>query len=126
MIRNFVSLALILVLPAPGFSLTIQKEVKVGLKTCDIVTWTDSDGKDRSVALVRADGDGKYSGGYVEQYTFYHGADKKIEITEAPSASDASRYERGTARRASSETVKIVGMTPSPSASPALTALRRE
>jgi hypothetical protein len=78
MTRRAVSAALLLLLlPVPGLALTIQREVKVGQKTCDIVTWTDSDGKERSVALVRADGDGKFSGGYVEQYTFFHGDAKK-------------------------------------------------
>lgn len=55
---------------APG--LTIQKNVTVGTKKCDVVTWTDGNGKPRSVSFVRADGDhAGYSGGYIQQYTYY-------------------------------------------------------
>jgi hypothetical protein len=44
---------------------------KVNNKTCDVVTWTDTNGKARSVALVRADGDvNKHNGGYIERYSF--------------------------------------------------------
>lgn len=54
-----------------GPGLTIQKDVAVGTKRCDLVTWTDANGRPRSVALVRADGDPGYSGGYVQRYTYY-------------------------------------------------------
>lgn len=54
----------------PG--LTIQKNVTVGTKNCDVVTWTDSNGRQRSVSLVRADGDhAGYVGGYIQRYTYY-------------------------------------------------------
>ncbi|MBI3857334.1 MAG: hypothetical protein HY293_16730 [Planctomycetes bacterium] len=53
----------------PG--LTIQKNVAVGTKKCDVVSWTDANGKPRSVAFVRADGDhAKFSGGYIQRYTY--------------------------------------------------------
>src|SRR5260221_8885309 len=43
----------------------------VNNKTCDTVTWTDANGKARSVALVRANGDRNgYKGGYIERYTY--------------------------------------------------------
>ncbi|HZE99030.1 MAG TPA: hypothetical protein VE981_18640 [Planctomycetota bacterium] len=56
--------------------LTIQKDVvvatQVGDKHCDQVTWTDANGKPRSVWLVRARGDhAPYVGGYIEKYTYY-------------------------------------------------------
>ena len=57
-----------------GPGLTIQKNVAVGTKKCDVVTWTDANGKPRSVAFVRADGDhAKFVGGYVQRYTYYVG-----------------------------------------------------
>lgn len=43
-------------------------------KTCDTVTWTDANGKERSVALVRANGDRNgFKGGYIERYTYFIG-----------------------------------------------------
>ncbi len=51
--------------------MTIQKNVAVGTKHCDVVTWTDANGKQRSVSLARADGDPGYSGGYIERYSYY-------------------------------------------------------
>src|SRR5436189_64489 len=36
--------------------ITIQKDVMVGAKHCDQVSWTDANGKARSVWLVRGDG----------------------------------------------------------------------
>jgi hypothetical protein len=65
--------------------LTIQKNVAVGSKHCDVVSWTDANGKPRSVSLVRADGDPGYSGGYVEQYSYY------IDNTQKTGKSDETQ-----------------------------------
>lgn len=52
-------------------TLTIQKNQVLGTKHCDVVSWTDANGKARTVWLVRADGDPGYSGGYIDQYSYY-------------------------------------------------------
>ena len=65
--------------------LTIQKNVAVGTKHCDVVSWTDANGKPRSVSLVRADGDPGHSGGYIEQYSYY------IDNTQKTGKSDESQ-----------------------------------
>jgi hypothetical protein len=61
-----------------AFALTVERQVKVNGKTCDVVTWTDAGGKERSAALVRATGDGKYSGGYVERFTYLAGDAQRV------------------------------------------------
>jgi hypothetical protein len=66
-----------LFISASARALKVEQSIQIGKKTCDRVTWTDAGGKERSVALVRADGDGKFSGGYVEQYTYYAGDVKR-------------------------------------------------
>jgi MYXO-CTERM domain-containing protein len=64
--------------------LAIQKNVAVGTKRCDIVTWTDANGKQRSVSLVRADGDhAGYVGGYIERYTYYIDNTLKTAVADA-------------------------------------------
>jgi hypothetical protein len=65
----------------PAVGLTIQKSVAVGTKKCDVVTWTDANGKQRSVSFVRADGDhAKFQGGYVQRYTYYVGETMKTGL----------------------------------------------
>jgi hypothetical protein len=55
----------------PASGLLIQKNVAVGTKRCDVVSWTDAGGKPRTVSLVRADGDHPgFSGGYIQKYTY--------------------------------------------------------
>lgn len=84
------SLALTALLAAPAFALTIEKDVTVNKKKCDLVTWTDAAGKSRSVALVHADGDvGKFSGGYVEQYKYFLG-DKQVTAKSDENMPDVS------------------------------------
>jgi hypothetical protein len=59
-------------------AITVRKNVDVNGKKCDVVTWTDREGKERSIALVRSDGDTKgFSGGYVEEYSYFAG-DRKV------------------------------------------------
>jgi MYXO-CTERM domain-containing protein len=69
---------LLLVAARPGSAqsappaISIQKNVSVDGKMCDVVTWTDANGRPRTVSLVRAGGDvGGYSGGYVQRYSYY-------------------------------------------------------
>lgn len=71
-IRSFALIAL-LALTAPLMAMSYTTETVNG-KTCDVVGWTDANGKARSVALVRANGDiNGYKGGYIERYSYYIG-----------------------------------------------------
>lgn len=76
-------------LASQAAALTIEKDVTVNKKTCDVVTWTDAAGKQRSVALVHADGDGKFKGGYIEQYKYFLG-DKQVTAKSDESMSGVS------------------------------------
>ena len=78
-----------LLLAAPVMALTIEKGVTVNRKTCDVVIWTDAAGKPRSVALVHADGDGRFKGGYIEQYKYFLG-DKEVTAKSDESMSGVS------------------------------------
>jgi len=69
---------LILCLASAAHAIVVQKGVEVNGKKCDVVTWTDREGRERSIALVRADGDTKgFSGGYIEEYSYFAGDQKK-------------------------------------------------
>ncbi len=55
-------------------AVSVNENVAVNGKQCDVITWTDDRGQSREIALVRADGDtGNYIGGYIERYR-YQGA----------------------------------------------------
>ena len=65
-------------LASAAHAIVVRKGVEVNGKKCDVVTWTDREGRERSIALVRADGDTKgFSGGYVEEYSYFAGDQKK-------------------------------------------------
>jgi len=69
---------LLLVFPVVAQAITVRKGVDVNGKKCDVITWTDHEGRERSIALVRADGDTKgFSGGYIEEYSYFAGSEKK-------------------------------------------------
>lgn len=64
-----------------AYAMSYTSEVVNG-KTCDVVSWTDANGKARSVALVRANGDvGSYKGGYIERYTYFIGDTQKTGVS---------------------------------------------
>jgi len=69
--------------PAQAAGITVAQNVALGGKHCDQVTWTDANGKARSIWLVRADGDPGYSGGYIDQYTYYIDGAQKTGKSDA-------------------------------------------
>jgi|GEM_PF-6483165 len=67
----------------PLFGLSIQRNVNIDGIQCDVVTWTDSRGGERSAALVvgQSTCGGEYSashGGYLHRFTWHDGSTVRI------------------------------------------------
>lgn len=77
---NPISLFVLVFVIQTAGAMTYTQE-KVNNKTCEVIAWTDANGKARSIALVRADGDVHgFKGGYIERYTYFVGETQRTGV----------------------------------------------